>query len=328
MLILTGYFRRGSLGLELAARKLCAEICVPGWYSSCLDIWQAGRGCALGDRWGRLVNWVGSRAASGAAKTVEEYWDFTDDEWEFEEQSWRKNRENPKRTPLVASKNWKLQGNLEQLEELGMNESELRRMVAGAKAMANSRPTAIYNKIEWCKDTLSMTTEDIKRFLLKNPWVLNYSSQVQLRPFTSVLFSKGLDPEVYKQMVIKHPDVLRQARLGDISRILNGFMECGFTAHQFLCMVAVDSTISKRSWKKEIKLVVDHFLDLGLNRDDFVSIVPRDMQILDLHSTRDYGVVLDRLLDFGLSEDQTKRIQKKNPNLIGSDLERRLNWWS
>lgn len=289
--------------------------------------WRGVEGCGWGDRWGSIGNWTGSRAASGAAK-VEEYYDFTDDEWEFEERGWKANRGNAKTEPKIASQNWKLQGNLEVLEELGMNESELRRMVAGAKAMAQSRPTAIQNKIEWCKDTLSMAEGDIKRFLLKNPWVLNYSSQVQLRPFTTVLLSKGLDPEAYKNMVIKYPDVLKQARLGSISKIVDGFMDCGFTAHQFLCMVAVDSTISRRSWKKEIKPLVGFFLELGLNRKDFVSIVPRDKQILDLHNATDCGVILNRLLDLGLSEEQTRRIRLKNPNLIGSDLERRLNWWS
>lgn len=273
------------------------------------------------------LNIYGVRWASRASHAVQEYWDLSDDEWEFEEKQWRRGKQKPNE-PHMTVDNWKLQGNLELMDELGMSESDARRMVSGAKAMTKSRPSAVNNKIEWCKDTLGMDVPAIKKFLLKNPWVLNYSSQIQLRPFTSALFKKGMDPEAYKKLVIEHPDVLRQARLNDISSILDGFVKCGFSAHQFLVMTAVDPSISRYSIKKHLKPLADAFLELGLTQRDFVTLVPKNAEILKLTGVVDVASVLDRLLDYGLSDDQMARIRKKNPELIGSDLGRKLNWWS
>ncbi|GMH44052.1 hypothetical protein BSKO_11986 [Bryopsis sp. KO-2023] len=268
-----------------------------------------------------------ARKASTATESVEEYWDLTDDEWEFEQDRWKSSKTRRK-DPVLASGNHRLQGNLELMDELGMNPQEMKRMVSGAKAMTHSRPSAVNNKIHWCEDTLDLEPEEIKDFLLKNPWVLNYSSQIQLRPFTDACLRRGLDHDTYKNLVVSSPDVLRQARLGNFERILDGFMACGFTMDQFLRMAAIKHDISNYSVKKVIKPLSEKFLEFGLTLEDFVVIVPHAPQILAAGDAFSSGAVLDRLLDLGLNEDQIERMKRKNPNLIGSDLERRLNWWS
>ena len=159
--------------------------------------------------------------------------------------------------------------------------------------------------------------------LAENSHMLRFSSETQIKPGLSYLFSLGLSEVEISKAAIRYPKILGISIEHKLKPTAKWLSDLGLSQRQIIAVTASPHILCC-SIEENLKPTVQWLLDLGLTKSQVAKIVATQPQVLGCSIQQNLKPTVQWLLDLGLTKIQVAKVVATQPRVLGYSLEQNL----
>lgn len=203
--------------------------------------------------------------------------------------------------------------------ELGLTVDELSKLLRRRTEVVNHKPSTIKKKFQFLVENTSMSREQLKRFFLKFPRILEYNMKKTVQPRLEFLKSLGCQKEDLAKILLQAPAVAELSVENTLlPRVEFLQTEVGVQPESIRKMLLKKPQLLTFS-QECMSTRVAFLQEWGLTPEDIARVVTIHPQVLH-YSVEGMMEHVSYLLHVGVPRTGVQRILTRFPQLLGLDL--------